>query len=31
MKRSYTDEHAAAGIEAPLPEIETWPVHFRVP
>jgi 7-cyano-7-deazaguanine reductase len=24
MKRSYTDEHARAGIDAPLPEIETW-------
>jgi len=29
MKRSYTDEHAAAGIDAPLPEIETWPNQFR--
>jgi 7-cyano-7-deazaguanine reductase len=28
MKRSYTDERAAAGIEAPLPEIETWPNQF---
>jgi 7-cyano-7-deazaguanine reductase len=28
MKRSYTDEHAAAGIDAPLPEIETWPNQF---
>lgn len=28
MKRAYTDEHAAAGIDAPLPEIETWPNHF---
>ena len=28
MKRSYTDEHARAGIEAPLPEIETWPNQF---
>ena len=28
MKRSYTDEHAAAGIHAPLPEIETWPNQF---
>jgi 7-cyano-7-deazaguanine reductase len=28
MKRSYTDEHAAAGIEAPLPKIETWPNQF---
>src|SRR5687767_9479596 len=24
MKRSYTDEHARLGIDAPLPEIETW-------
>lgn len=30
MKRSYTDEHAAAGIDAPLPEIETWPNQFPV-
>jgi 7-cyano-7-deazaguanine reductase len=28
MKRSYTDEHASAGIQAPLPEIETWPNQF---
>jgi len=28
MKRSYTDAHAEAGIEAPLPEIETWPNQF---
>lgn len=28
MKRSYTDEQAAAGILAPLPEIETWPNQF---
>jgi 7-cyano-7-deazaguanine reductase len=25
MKREYTDEQATAGIDAPLPEIETWP------
>lgn len=25
MKREYTDEQSVAGIEAPLPEIETWP------
>ena len=25
MKRAYTDEHARAGLEAALPEIETWP------
>lgn len=24
MKRQYTDEHAAAGVRAELPEIETW-------
>lgn len=28
MKRSYTDEHASAGIAAPLPEIETWPNQY---
>lgn len=28
MKRTYTDEHAAAGIRAKLPEIETWPNQF---
>jgi 7-cyano-7-deazaguanine reductase len=28
MKRAYTDEHAQAGIGAPLPEIETWPNQF---
>jgi len=28
MKRSYTDEHAAAGVDARLPEIETWPNQF---
>lgn len=29
MKRGYTDEHAQAGIDAKLPEIETWPNQFR--
>ena len=29
MKRAYTDEHAAAGIDTPLPEIETWPNQFE--
>ena len=29
MKRAYTDEHAAAGTRAPLPEIETWPNQYR--
>ncbi|HVP49332.1 MAG TPA: preQ(1) synthase [Bryobacteraceae bacterium] len=28
MKRAYTDEHARAGIDAPLPEIETWRNQF---
>ncbi len=28
MKRSYTDEHARSGIDAPLPEIETWPNQY---
>ena len=28
MKRAYTDDHAAAGIAAALPEIETWPNQF---
>jgi 7-cyano-7-deazaguanine reductase len=28
MKRAYTDEHAAAGTRAALPEIETWPNQY---
>jgi 7-cyano-7-deazaguanine reductase len=28
MKRQYTEEHAKAGIDASLPEIETWPNQF---
>jgi len=28
MKRAYTDEHAEAGVKAPLPDIETWPNQF---
>lgn len=28
MKNGYSDEHAAAGIDAKLPEIETWPNQF---
>ncbi|MCZ2156176.1 MAG: preQ(1) synthase [Bryobacterales bacterium] len=24
----YTDDHARSGIDAPLPEIETWPNQF---
>ena len=29
MKRAHTDEHARGGLEAALPEIETWPNQFR--
>ena len=28
MKRESTDEHARAGVTAPLPEIETWPNQY---
>ena len=28
-KKAYTDEHAEAGVKAPLPEIETWPNQYR--
>lgn len=28
MKRAYTDQHAAAGVKARLPEIETWPNQY---
>jgi 7-cyano-7-deazaguanine reductase len=28
MKRLYTDEHARAGVDAALPEIETWPNQY---
>ena len=27
-KRNYTEEHARAGLEAPLPEIEVWENQF---
>lgn len=27
--RQYTDEHARAGVNADLPEIETWPNQYR--
>jgi 7-cyano-7-deazaguanine reductase len=27
--RQYKDEHAEAGVQAPLPEIETWPNQYR--
>jgi 7-cyano-7-deazaguanine reductase len=26
--KEYTDDHAAAGLDAPLPDIETWPNQF---
>ena len=29
MKRQYTDEHAPAGVDAELPEIETWPNQYQ--
>lgn len=29
MKRQYTDEHAAAGVDAKLPEIEVWPNQYE--
>ncbi|HZS53556.1 MAG TPA: preQ(1) synthase [Bryobacteraceae bacterium] len=31
MKKSpqYTDQHAAAGVDAALPEIETWPNQYQ--
>ncbi|MGA3205166.1 MAG: preQ(1) synthase [Bryobacteraceae bacterium] len=29
MKRQYTDDHAAAGVHAELPEIETWPNQYQ--
>ena len=28
MKRQYTDKHAAAGVNASLPEIEVWPNQY---
>jgi 7-cyano-7-deazaguanine reductase len=28
MKRAYTDQHAASGVNAKLPEIETWPNQY---
>ena len=28
MKRGYTDQHAAAGVNAKLPEIEVWPNQY---
>jgi 7-cyano-7-deazaguanine reductase len=29
LKPAYTDEHAASGVSADLPELETWPNQFR--
>jgi 7-cyano-7-deazaguanine reductase len=29
MKRQYTDDHAASGVDAALPEIETWPNQYQ--
>ena len=29
MKRQYTDDHAASGVHAELPEIETWPNQYK--
>ena len=29
MKRQYTDQHAAAGVGAKLPEIEVWPNQYQ--
>ena len=29
MKRQYSDKHAAAGVRAKLPEIETWPNQYQ--
>ena len=26
--REYTDDHARSGVDAPLPEIETWPNQY---
>ena len=28
-KKAYTDQHAEAGVHAPLPEIECWPNQYR--
>ncbi len=29
MKRQYSDDHAASGVDAKLPEIETWPNQYQ--
>jgi len=28
-KQAYTKQHARSGMDAPLPQIETWPNQFR--
>jgi 7-cyano-7-deazaguanine reductase len=28
MAKQYTDDHAASGVKAPLPEIECWPNQY---
>jgi 7-cyano-7-deazaguanine reductase len=28
-QKVYTDEHAEAGVRAPLPDIETWPNQYQ--
>ena len=28
MKKEYTEDHARAGVDAKLPEIETWPNQY---
>jgi 7-cyano-7-deazaguanine reductase len=28
MNRAYSDEHAASGVDAKLPDIETWPNQY---
>lgn len=30
-QRAYTDEHAASGVRAELPDIETWPNQYPKP
>jgi 7-cyano-7-deazaguanine reductase len=29
LKRQYTDEHAHSGVDAKMPEIETWPNQYE--
>lgn len=30
-QKEYTDEHARLGVDAAMPEIETWPNQYREP